>query len=539
MVDFNASPFIPIQPIQIPLAPPVEASTANQYISSSDFDEVTYDHSMYKGIDADNPAHASVWLYFPSFAAGNTDDLTYNKNFGKFTSEMGKLKDDDFLYILPQNLISFTYDSFPKGAGEFTFQLYDPNYTEIETKIVKNLGHIAFQYGYSKNRTNASNLIFGKIIGYSLTPMLEGVFITFNGVSTGWALNIVKKPIQYSDDNIYKGLEKEPITISNFVNKLALDYGFTESWQRIIEPTEQIISRGIGLNSNNPTHIKFNATADKTCFQYIVETLTLTASSAEGNPGYYYFFVEQTVKGPILHFHTLLFKQKDDKGNPLKTTATKLFTIFKNKNTVVRDFAPDWSVSTANITGGARLAAIGYDPHNKVIITSEQAIKNVSDAIQGTPTNYVMVDNAPKISESLSIKSKEGVTSLYASGGTSVNELEKSLKIKFEEKVLQALQATLTIQGTHQLNMLQNIAVHWYIPKGNMKRNVLSQNQQIHWISGDFWIQGIKQHISKGDWQTILSLGAPGRRLLIESSVPTSSTKSSNDVAEKDYVGRA
>src|ERR1035437_7887331 len=67
----------------------------------------------------------------------------------------------------------------------------------------------------------------------------------------------------------------------------------------------------------------------------------------------------------------------------------------------------------------------------------------------------------------------------------------------------------------------------------------IKANQQIHWISGDFWIQGIKQHISKGDWQTILSLGAPGRRLLIESSVPTSSTKSSNDVAEKDYVGRA
>jgi hypothetical protein len=476
---------------------------AEEKVTPDFFDEVTYEHEIYKGIGIDNPALGYVWVVLPSYAKDIKDLTEFNQKFIDFNQKNKELKSESYLYTKPQNLISFEYKHSEQGFGNFVFQLYDPTFTEIETKLLENNSFIAFQYGYGGSRDTASPWVFGMITGISEKFALEGTYITFTGIAQGWALNVAQKPIAYAD--IDKDIGKDitnPPTISEFVKSVALKAGFKEE-NLVIEPTLEIVSRGVGLNDNNPLHVKFSSEGSQTTFDHIVETLLPVSKSAiTQNSGGYCFFVDQTTKGPVLHFHTRNYQKVVNKQNPIR-----LFTMFKSPNTVVREFNPDWNVGTVNIRSYNKLAGVGYDPINKIAMVSETGVRKPAETLYTTTGNNQ--------SKQIDIDKEESVTYLVPFGGVSKDQLETELNVKFETSVLQANQATIEIQGTHQIRVLDTIAVHVYIPKGDQKYAAGTKNQQVHWISGKFLVQQVTHSIAKGDFKTKLDLVYSGRRLLV------------------------
>jgi hypothetical protein len=139
----------------------------------------------------------------------------------------------------------------------------------------------------------------------------------------------------------------------------------------------------------------------------------------------------------------------------------------------------------------------------------------VSETGVRKPAETVYTTTGNKQSKQIDIDKDESVTYLVPFGGVSQSELETSLNVKFETSVLQANQATLEIQGTHEIRVLDTIAVHVYIPKGDQKYAPGTKNQQVHWISGKFLVSQVTHTISKGDFKTKLNLVYSGRRLLV------------------------
>lgn len=477
--------------------------------TSDKYDEVTYEHELYKGIGIDNPALGYVWMVFPSSVTSIKDIKSFEEKLATFTEELNDIPEEEFLYLSPQNLISFQYEYRTEGVGSFTIQLFDQNYTEIESMLLASMGFLAFQYGYGPNRDNSSPWTHGMIVGYSLKFALEGTYITLSGVSQGWAMNVVKEPISYSKD-IENKLKNSP-TISQFVDMLAIEHGFSKSWQRVIEDTEEVICRGVDLKTNDSKHIIYNGLTDTTFFEHVVGNLRQYANSAtDKNKGGFFFYVVQTEDGPVLHFHTANYKGKEGEN---AVTEVKLFTLHKNKNTVVREFIPNWEVSSVTVRGQNKQVVVGYDPHNKKSFFDNQFINK--PYVNDESKNYVEInpDGSPQ-TRNLSVFSPEGATSYVLSGGPSEDEAKKMSKRMFEDANLQAFKATLEIQGTHQLQLFEVIAVHVYIPKGDLKYNSKTGNQQVHWISGKFFITEIKQSIAQGDFKTTLELTFSGRKLL-------------------------
>lgn len=470
--------------------------------TSKEYEEITYDHDIYRNVGLSNPGLGYVWIGLPNFEGLDTPE--------QLMAKIARSKPEDLkqniqeLYIEPQNLISFSFTRFLFGIGNFSFSLYDNNYTEIEEKLLLNKGLITFQYGYSSNREMASPWHIGFVTAYSLKFNLEGTYITFGGVSTGWALNSIKQPIASSviTQAANDSEKNKIILISDFVRQLALKANFPEN-MLVIEPTKAVVKRGTNLKDNEKGAIPLNALTGDSTFEHILQTLIPYSINDEGQGGYT-FYVETTKNGPELHFHTLNYVPNTENSEE-KIKRIKLFTQFKHPNTVVRNFQPNWSMSMVQLRKGGKSSVISYGMTNKKITKIEKTITDGKiNTVGGEKTQEL-----PTIP-----KSPEAHTETYYVASDSIVAGQAVLENAMTPEVLQSISGVLTIQGTPVLRMLETIAVHVYIPKGKHSVDKETGDRLIHWISGDFRIIKITDNISKGDYTTTLELGVGGREII-------------------------
>ncbi len=476
-----------------------EENTTTTEMPVITYDEITYKHKIYKDIELQNPTIGYVWISFPQFSSSIETPKDLTKRLTEVNDNTLKELDSHLLQYPPQNLISFSISRYLMGVGTFNISLYDSNYTELESKILKNKGIVAFKYGYAFNKENASPWHIAIITAYSINFALEGTYITFTGVSTGWAMNTVKKPVSLSyfkENNLDPSKGTSITLISDYIEKIAKDYGF-EKEQCIIEPTLPVYENGVNLKDNKKGHIPLNAITTDTTFEHIASRL-IEYSVNDKKQGGYVFYIEPTRKGSILHYHTLEF---------LKHNPRKLFTQFKNPNTVVRSFTPDWSMSLVQMRKAGKTAAIGYDVSNKKILKTVISNREAKSEVTGG----TKITASPVIPDETEAQTKVIYTNV-----SSIKTQENIVAGDMSAQLAGAIQGTLVIQGTAEIKMLETIAIHVYIPKGPHSISNKTGNRLIHWISGDFKVIKITDKIEKGDFSTTLDLVSGGRELIVE-----------------------
>ena len=471
-------------------------------IGRGNYEEITYNHAFYKGIGVQNPTLAFVWVVLPNILDGTeteTQLIDKLKTLSKDPAQGAEKQEN--LYTLPQNLINFRLERFLYGVGTFTLQLYDNNFTDIEEKLIKHKGLIGFQYGYTANRSEASPWHVGFLTSYSVQFRLEGTYITIHGISMGWSVNTVKEALPYNDVN---SMAETSSTLSDFVDKMAQKHGFTTPESRVIETTLTVMSRGVGLKDNQKWNMEFNALTKDSFFEHIITTIIPYAINKD-NQGGYVFYVEPTKKnGAVFHFHTINYKIPSQKDKPIK-----LFTQFKSPNTVVRSFNPSWATAIRQLRDSGKVAGIGVDPINKLVLSKEVSIKQAQTHMIGGSRNTIIA---------LPGENSGATTSVLFPGPTQ-SAMEAHLNTKLHTASLQAIEATLEIQGTPDIEMLETVAVHVYIPKGPHKINKVTGNSQVHWISGEFKVKRIIDEIANGDFKTTLELITGGREIFFDSPV--------------------
>lgn len=461
-----------------------------------EYDEITYDHEIYKSVGSQNPSVAYVWISFPPIASENiTNEELMKISVSGTQANVEEIKNNLLTYP-PQNLISFSISRYLMGIGNFNLALYDNNYTEIESKLIDNRGVIAFKYGYANNEELASPWSIGIVTSYSLNFQLEGTYMSLTGLSTGWILNTTKEAKPFSGTKIAKDKTIQTTLISDYVRELAEENGFPEK-QQVIEDTSSVYARGTALKGNEKSAVPLNATVSDTPFDHIINTLCPKASNKEGNGGYV-FYIEATNIGPVLHFHTLEY---------LNTLKRKLFTLFKNPNTVVRSFQPDWAMALVQMQQGGKTSVISYDMANKKVI---KTVVNSKEKVVPV-TGGVLAPDIP-----VTPTSDKKVNFTIRSNGQSQSILDKEAMSNVTVQSSQAVSATLVIQGTPAITMLETVAVHVYIPKGPHSTRVDGGERLIHWISGDFKVTKITDKIDKGDYTTTLDLMFGGRDIITQ-----------------------
>lgn len=475
----------------------------------TDITEVTTDNSKGTNFYPDTqPFLAKVWIRFPqSFSATTTTtsgtgiDTSSTSNFSQslgvgtttsstsFTPNYGS----DELEIRPQNLISFDFQRMINGIGMFSITLFDPTWTTIEDKIIKNKGYISFRYGYVEGqKTEGSNLISnwykGKIFNYKMKFQMEGVTLTISGLTFGFEFAI---PKGFNVDGL-KGQK-----ISDIVKNIAGD-----NYETVIEPTSSVLSQD-ALDDSNLTEKNFNITGEDK-FRYILETLQKYAKN-ENLQGGYNFFIKNpptSDKKPELHFHTLYYKDNSD------NSVTYGFTQFKEKNPALLSFEPNWQMSLVQIQGAGSTLSVATDfvtKRTEAKIINNDTIPQQSDGggniIKDDSTTY-KVGEANKDNLSFFIHVKPSRT---------ITENDAIVQANYSKRIRNAFTGRLVILGTPAFDLCQKIAVIVYVPQ----QDTMTANfKNTHYVSGYFRIIKIQDHISAGSFTTTMELTTTARKAL-------------------------
>lgn len=457
--------------------------------AKTDYDEITYDSSFYK---LANPYIASVWIKVPKTEPNDKSEKILS------VSE-SNIENSPYLYDLPQNFVSFNFNRSLYGVGYFNITLFDPEFSKIEKTFVENKAVIAFQYGYEgKEDTIRSPWYLGLIVDYKIQFLLEGALISLNGLSTGHEFTTMKyvQPAAV----IKEAMGDRKAKISEIVAKLAENLKLKTK----IEPTKGNDFVGEGLKSFNEVYEKsLTAPNTSSSLQYIMDCLKPLALNEKEVGGYVAFIeVPRTKEStPILHFHTPGYKEEKELKKKIP-----LYTKFKSPNSVLRDFQPDWQMSKALLLGGEKTKAISYDPFNKYLIKKEINF-SVDEQPYFKDQQQKTVDTAKKSPDSGAAKS-------IVVPSSTQKELDVKTKVVYDSTLNFSLQAELSIQGTVEFGLTDNIAVHVYIPKGPEQYNENGQNK-VHWTSGEFIIKEIRDSISNGDFITSFSLMTSGRTYVV------------------------
>lgn len=483
-------------------------SAVSSIVSSDlfgDIDEVTTTSDYY---NLDTPYTGYVWITFPQATVAGPD-ASGNVLGGISTSANALSTVSDLISVRPQQLREFSISRLINGIGQFKLTLFDPNYTEIESKLVKNKGTIAFKYGYSDKYSSAgtgpgvSPLYTGKVLSYSIEFFLEGAEISMNGLSAGHELNLIRT---FKAHNNFEGKR-----ISDIVTDMATDAGLIP----IVETTARLLTRA---ESDNVDKIdKVFLQTGETSLQFIINKLLPYAVNNSGDANYG-VFVKLNKGKTELHFHTPYYKPSDSSTTTSSSTSTAVgtakasvsteivptFTMFKDKDSVLKSFRPDWKMSTYQIIGGGSTFSAAVNSTSKdirmILVDNNAAVPQTVDG----------KDNKG-INETPKLKGKQISTyNAMVMPGPSKEEQDARVLAALSTRHIGAISATAEILGNaSSFNIFDKVAVVIYIPKGSDVASLGSQN--VHWVSGYYRISGITDIIRGGDFITHLSLITDGR----------------------------
>jgi hypothetical protein len=420
----------------------------------------------------------------------------------------------------PQRLISFEYNRITNGVGSFTLTLFDSTWQEIETKLVQAKGVFKFQYGYSDGTENTISPWYNaKAIQYKIDFFLQGVILTISGLTLGWKMNLAKK---YDAFSSYK--------ISEIVKELATDAGITDT--EIEETQDVLVPDAMEVVDQIPKNFQLTA---QTPLSFVIQKLIPYAKNKEGQGNYVFFFDVTSDGKEVLHFHTIyyafaaktgqsVFQQASTFQKTLQTAgigSTPGFTLFKDKNSPVRNYQPDWRMSTVQLCGGGRVFNSIMDANTKQILNIKADLDENNNVLQ-------LTDNKPNIvQENIKdyVSSSEKDTSAFYINTRNTSRHGFELKAKtdadFSRRIIGAMKAHLEIVGTPKFKCCDKIAVLIYVPGDN----ILSTQKNVHWISGYFRIIKIIEHISAGTYTTTFELVTDTRGQVVNQPVKMEQTK--------------
>lgn len=384
----------------------------------------------------------------------------------------------------PQNLLHFEYDRIPKGVGKFVLKIFDPTW-ELEDKIIRAKGLLGFKFGYSDDEYAMSPLFVGKVSNYTIDFQMNGVIICLFGLTLGFELALVKK---------FSSVVGKKI--SDIVKEKAIAAGYDED-HIFIEATKDVLSR----NSTENTDLSQNIFTQKglSDIDFISDYLIAYART-EQDIGDYRLYTEQGNDGEFeLHFHTPHYKIPGKESEKIKA-----FTQYKDPNSPVITFRPSWNMTATQFGGlGGSFQAI-------IDINSKEIVTNSSD-LNKKPLIY---DNSPntvveKASSDESDATKSPLVFKYTNfTAHESSQLGSQVDAEFAQQALGAVQGELEIHGTNKLKFMEKIAVIVYIPSSS---NFGPNKKLVHWISGYYRINGLKDVITRGSFKTYISLISSGR----------------------------
>jgi hypothetical protein len=459
----------------------------------------------------------------PGVSFGSYDSYTTTTNTQVVPVYNNDAPEGDYLEIRPNNFLNMDYDRMIDGIGKFHITLFDPQWDRIEKKLVANRGYFKYQYGYTDGGAGTmSPWLEALAIGYNLTFSMEGVTIVISGFTLGYKLNFTK-----TFDAL--GVNKEKI--SDIAKKIAENLGM----EPIIEPTRPITSRD-GIDTTDVINKIINMSS-QTHLGTIIHDLEEHAVNEKNQGGYHFCIITPPTGKPEFHFHTVFYEPKTPAGpepstnildtdNPAvpqtsgSSTKTKTipgFTQFRNKNSALISFNPNWMMSLSQLLGGGGLVAPIIDAENKVCsvatVTSTntpQCYDNKSGGVVIPCTDFV----PPKFGNNDTIKSFR----ILRTSARSADQNTAITQAAFSNNHLGAADANLTIFGTPNFHLLQKIAVFIFKPQGD---NTEATTDNVHWISGFFRIIRIHDHISAGKFITTLGLITDGRGNVAPDTVPS------------------
>ena len=456
------------------------------------FNEITTKSSTFYNLP--NPQSGYVWIKFPSEAAMNKIEEA-KSNVSTILSTVGI--STDLIETRPEHFRSFNFKRFTQGIGTFDIVLYDRNWQEIETSLVRAKGMLFFKYGYSSNigandKYN-SPWIAGKVFTYSLDFNLEGVTIVLTGIAMGHH--------ELATDVEWKVPDKTPIKISSIVKDIGKKFGITKF---VIEETGDVETTTDAMETLKKIPINIAKVGGSTSLEYIVRQLIPISRNGKGEGGYT-FFLEQRDKDIYLHFHTLTYIAENyQTGFKLPT-----FTIYKNKLSPVKSFKPNWNISMAQIAGGTKTFSPIYDLTNQSIQEIFTTQEEIPSKDKGTE-NTMKEPKLPSLSDSTHISANPA-----ACWPSQPDAVKAATQNDVSRKTQTAITATLSVVGTPKFGITDPIGVLVYMPRALIGTGSVDANSKMHWISGMYRIIGIVDSIQNGEYTTTLTLATSGRNILL------------------------
>ena len=399
---------------------------------------------------------------------------------------------------IPQYLQSFEFHRVTNGLGRFSITLVDPNWTEVESKILASTSagkKMQLEYGMlgvAGKINNTSSKIDILILKYDMEMFLDYSVITAQGLCLGVStlgstlLGSSTHTSSFLKDTISS---RGTTNVSAYMIELATMLGFSMKDKTIdVEETDINFSKeDLGTTEDKARILTCD---NSTILNHIVSVLIPKAVSKDSKKSPFVFYVskrppststdrtgvsaaadDEAVDKEVFHFHSMARAIN-------KVPRTKL-TMFSDKTSHIKSFKPSFEHTVANIARGTDVVAYGYDR-----VSGEM----VGEA-RHNDTGPSKVDSPPP-----SPTAKMGG---YVPGERS-NQVE-SLNYVHAVAANAPLTAELVMVGDVNYSLLDCMDTFVTIPTGNRKG-------EPHNTSNRYIITGIKDTIQDGVFETTLKL---------------------------------
>ena len=193
------------------------------------------------------------------------------------------------------------------------------------------------------------------------------------------------------------------------------------------------------------------------------------------------------------------------------------FTQFRNKNSALIRFTPNWSAVITQIAGGGGTTSAIIDTNSKDC-SKYSADLNSNPQKLGSKSNMTVLNPdtyLPKDSKGLK------AFNMMITPERSVNQNQAVVQADFSRSAIASSTAILEIFGTPNFYLTQKIAVFIFKPQGD---NLVASTDNVHWVSGFFQIIQISDIIKAGKFITIFKLVTEGRGLVAPDKVKSLSS---------------
>lgn len=400
---------------------------------------------------------------------------------------------------IPQYLQSFEFHRVTNGLGRFSLTLVDPNWTDVESRILESTSagkKMQLEYGMLgvAGNFNTSSRIDILILKYDMEMFLGYSVITAQGLCLGVStlgstlLGSSTHTSSFLKDTISS---RGTTNVSTYMIELARMLGFsTEDGTIDVEETDSNFSKeDLGttedkariLTCDNSTilnHIvsiliprAVSKDAKKSPFVFYVSKRPPTASSGSGRTGVSASASDEAVGKEVFHFHSMA-------RDINKVPRTKL-TMFSDKTSHIKSFKPSFEHTVANIARGTDVVAYGYDRVSGELVGEARHNNTGPSKVDSpTPPSTARMGGYIPGERSNQVESLDYVHSVAANA---------------------PLTAELVVVGDVNYSLLDCMDIFVTIPTGSRKG-------EPHNTSNRYIITGIKDTIQDGVFETTLKL---------------------------------